>query len=670
MTAIRLTAAINLLAAVSGKPRRFSIRAYSGGTLPVEGFPLPVVVDLAGLTSPDSIPILVDHANSIETTIGQTDSIENNGRESLLAGSITVDPPREGVPLTPAQQVIARSNHKWRASIGVLVQEQQPIPAGQTVHVNGQSFVGPVIVARRSQFGETSVLAMGADSTTQVNLAAKAATMPQGNIMGTFEEWIAGLGITLTNLSDTDKAALLMAYDAVQNPLTPPAPVATDPAAATTTAAALVNLRAAANHQRIADIERLTVGYPHIASTAIVRGWSIPETEIAVLKASQRQTAPPPPSHSHAYGGNVATGPQHLTASLMVKAGYSAAAEKMFGERVMHESRRLHGNSLPDLCRAALLLDGREVPNDRGQMIRAALSTGSMPVALGDSANKILIEAYRTAPASWRSFAAIKPAANFKTQSGIRPTFGGDLSQLPPGGEIHHGSYNEEVYEWHVDTFAKIFKIDRRDFINDDASVFSDVIPGLARASMRTLNSLVATTLLANASSFFGTAHLNYFEGAATNLQASSLATAIKMLRQMKDGEGNLLDLEPAVLLVPPELEQLALALLNSTEVARVATGDQLPTGNTFKDIAQLAVEPRMSDSAFTGYSAVAWYLFSNAMNASVVVGFLDGAEQPTLETFGLDADIDTLAYGFRVYHDFGCALADFRAAIRSKGAA
>lgn len=303
-------------------------------------------------------------------------------------------------------------------------------------------------------------------------------------------------------------------------------------------------------------------------------------------------------------------------------------------------------------------------------MIRAAFSTVSMPVALGDSSNKILIEAYKQAPSSWRSFAAIKPAANFKTQTGIRPTFFGDLSELPPGGSIKHGHVAEETYTWNVNTFAKMLQIDRQTIINDDASTFSDVIPSMARAAARSLNSLVATTLLANASSFFGSGNSNYFDGAATNLQASSLATAIKMLRQMKDAEGNLLDLQPAVLLVPPELEQIALALIHSAEVQRVTTGDLQPTGNTFKDIATLAVEPRLSDSAFSGSSAVAWYLFSNAMNAAVVVGFLDGMESPTIESFGLDHDVNVLAFSFRVYHDFGCALADHRAAIRSKGSA
>lgn len=659
MKPLALTAALTLTSA-AGKPRRFSILAYSGGTLPVEGFPLPVIVDLSGLTAPDSIPILVDHQNSVATTIGQTDSIENTGRSILLEGSVTVDPPREGVPLTPAQQVIARSDHKWRASIGVLVVDQQTIPAGQLVMVNQQSFRGPVIVARRSQFGETSVLAMGADSTTQVNLAARAAQQ-KGNPMKTFDEWVSEKGFDPATLTPEAKAFLTSLFDAEANGETPADPTAT--------AAALVNLRAAhaADLNRISRINQLTNGHPAIAAKAIQAGWSAEQTEIAVLKANARPTAPSNHIHSH---GDVGTTAQHLSASLMVKAGYSTAAEKMFGERVMHESRSLHGQSLPDLCRAALMIDGRDVPQGRNEMIRASLSTGSMPVALGDSANKVLIEAYRVAPASWRSFAAVKPAANFKTHTGIRPTWFGDLPQLPPGGSIMHGHYEEETYEWSVDTFAKQLRIDRRDFVNDDASVFSDVIPGLARAAMRTLNSLVARIVLANAGSFFSTGNLNYFEGAATNLQASSLATAIKMLRQMKDAEGNLLDLQPAVLLVPPELEQTALGLLNSTEVARVATGDQLPTGNTLKDIAQLAVEPRLSDSSFTGSSAVAWYLFSNALNAAVVVGFLDGNESPTLETFGLDHDIDTLAFGFRVYHDFGCALADYRAAIHSKGAA
>jgi hypothetical protein len=101
-----------------------------------------------------------------------------------------------------------------------------------------------------------------------------------------------------------------------------------------------------------------------------------------------------------------------------------------------------------------------------------------------------------------------------------------------------------------------------------------------------------------------------------------------------------------------------------------VSSTDNLPTGNTFRGLAALAVEPRLSDSAFTGFSTTAWWLFSAPMNASVIVGFLDGQQRPTVESFGLDHDINTLTFGFRVYWDYGAALADYRASVRSKGAA
>ena len=357
----------------------------------------------------------------------------------------------------------------------------------------------------------------------------------------------------------------------------------------------------------------------------------------------------------------------------MVRAGYEAAAEKQLGANVMERSRHLHRLPLPELCRAALQTDGRDIPTGREQMIRAAVSNGIMPVALGNTANKVLVMAYQQAPASWRSFAATKSCKNFKANTGIRPTFAVGLEKVGAGGEVKHGSFNEETYSWAIDTYAKQLKITRTDFINDDLGAFSEVLPSMGRAAARTLNNLVATTVLSNldraSAAFWTTGNANYFEGAATNLQASSLATAIKKLRDMVDNEGNLLDLEPAALVVPSDLENTARGLIESAEIFRTTNG--LPTGNAMKNVASPAVEPRLGNSAFTGYSATGWYLFSASANSSViVVGFLDSQEAPSVETFGLDSDINSLAFGFRIVHDFGCALADQRTSARSKGAA
>ena len=96
---------------------------------------------------------------------------------------------------------------------------------------------------------------------------------------------------------------------------------------------------------------------------------------------------------------------------------------------------------MEDIIRAAFMLDGRDMPSDQNEMIRAAFSTYTLTTALGNTANKIAMDAYRQAGATWRSFCAIKTANNFKAHTGVRLTDMAVLEELPPTGEIKHGSW-------------------------------------------------------------------------------------------------------------------------------------------------------------------------------------------------------------------------------------
>jgi hypothetical protein len=186
---------------------------------------------------------------------------------------------------------------------------------------------------------------------------------------------------------------------------------------------------------------------------------------------------------------------------------------------------------------------------------------------------------------------------------------------------------------------------------------------------MRSLSDLVYKVLLANTGNFFSTGHGNYDAGAGTVLGSTSLAAGIAKMLAQRDDENRDLDIRPRTLLVPPELQQTAKELLLSDFIQRA--NNDLPTGNALKNSVSLEVEPRLSnDERFDGTSGKAWYLFAGPADAALVVAFLQGKQSPTVEFFGFDADPNTLAASWRVYHDFGAALADHRAAYKAKGEA
>lgn len=129
------------------------------------------------------------------------------------------------------------------------------------------------------------------------------------------------------------------------------------------------------------------------------------------------------------------------------------------------------------------------------------------------------------------------------------------------------------------------------------------------------------------------------------------------------------MDIRPKVLLVPPELQQTAKELLQSDFIQRA--NSDLPTGNALKNVVSLKVEPRLSNSLrFTGTGTKARYLFAGPQDAPLVVAFLQVKQTPTVEFFRFDADPNVLAATWRVYFDYGAALADHRAAYKAKGQA
>jgi hypothetical protein len=212
-----------------------------------------------------------------------------------------------------------------------------------------------------------------------------------------------------------------------------------------------------------------------------------------------------------------------------------------------------------------------------------------------------------------------------------------------------------------------MISVDRRDLVNDDLAAFDQTARSLGRAAMRKLADLVYSTLLGNAGGFFSSGNGNLIDGTDSALSLHSLSEAIQAMRTQRDAEGNDLDILPSTLVVPPQLAEQAKSVLESEFIQRVA---EMPTGNSLRRAVGLEVEPRLSNADKFGSAASErhWFLFAAPSAAPLVVAFLNGKQEPTVEFFGLDTQPERLAVSWRVYFDFGAAFVDPRAAVRVVG--
>lgn len=682
----------------AGKPKQATIHAYSGGILHVDGFDEPVVVDLSGVVlHTDQIPYLSDHQEDSAHTLGQSSHVTVGPGGIDSTGLIMGDN-----EATKNVVSLASKGFRWAVSIGGMVQRPERVPAGQQISVNGRDFIGPLIVARGFVLREISFVPVGADPTASASLAARAAH--QGVLPMSFEEWCASCGFDCATLSDQQKAALMTAYQAATAapaaPAVPAPPVdaaapvaaaggcAPDPARPAQAAAATTVLVPSQQHlltaaarqewaaedSRVLRIRRLTAaaethdGIATIRRQAIEEGWTADRTELAVLRAQGANRAPAVlvqnPDHT----------PQVLQAALQ-RGAIGRYEEGQYSEQVLQAAHREfpRGLGLQELLMLQASANGCSVrkinPGNLGQVLRASFSTGSIPGILSNTANKSLLDGYSSVEQTWKRIAYVRPVNDFKSAVAYRLTTDGNFEKVGATGRLKHASFGEESYALQADTYGRLLQINRQMIINDDLSALSDLPRELGRKAGLALNAIFWAAFLNN-STFFTSGNANYVSGGTYVLGAVGLDQAVQTFRKQTDPSGAPLGVEPKLLLVSPENEFTANQLYQSEtfNTGGSATTAKVPNKNTFVGKYEPLVSAYLSNSSYTGYSTTAYYLLADPQDmATIQVGFLNGQQEPTVET--ADADFDQLGIQMRGYFDFGVALMQYRGGVKVAGA-
>lgn len=448
---------------------------------------------------------------------------------------------------------------------------------------------------------------------------------------------------------------------------------------------------------RVSSIQTLAANHPKIAAEAIAGGWSADKTENAVLRADLPK--PPAPINPHTAASTGAQADADvLTAALCLSAGMKPAfvaegVAQSDRERVMNQATagKMKGFGLHSLLGEVIRTAGGS-PHGHGKdgFLKAAyraerelqatgsgITTISLSGILGTVANKALLNAYTAVNTVWDKIAAIRNHSDFKTYTRYRLDTSGAMKKVGPDGEIKHVGLAEASYTNKVDTYAGMIALTRQMQINDDLGAFTQIPASFGRMAKLRVEEAVFSLILANTGSFFATGNANLLSGATSVLaiDGAAMGLAEALFMNMVDSNGKAVLTSPSVLLVPTALSATA-NLLNTAASLATGASSTIATQNQYAGKYPPVVSPYLNNTAlrdqdgvaFSGQSATAWYLFANpAERAAVAVAFLNGEQQPTIES--AETDFNTLGMQWRAYLDFGVGFEDPTAAIKMAGA-
>jgi hypothetical protein len=586
-------------------PKKFRIVAYTGAPIKQAWSREPVVIDLAGMTLPSTIPIVMGHDYALGSILGQgTPTVQ--GGELVVEGEILADN-------ETARQVLAlaAAGYQWQASVGADVGRHLRFGEDQSTTANGQTLVGPVRVVRASTLRETSFVTLGADRSTAVSIAADAAE----------ESPMADTA----NQKPTEEVDVTPAVEA--------------------TATDAVEIK---SHVEVTGSDELLAKLDAFQK-------KVENMEKLLLTRDERPAAP---------AVHVAT-PAPLT-SEVIEASFALqgglpGAEKQYDEKTLeaaHKARR--ELSLGEVIVQAAVSNGYEGPRRLNAatlrpILAAAWATHAISGILSNTANKFLLAGFSSVESAWRSISTVRSVNDFKTLTSYRLNGGFKFDKVPNGGALKNAAASEESRTISADTYGIMTSVTRTDLINDDLSALTAVPQRIGRGGALKLNDVFWAEFQADHNTWYTSGRGN-IKTTAGALALGNLKNITTLFRKLKDPDGNPVAVDPRILLVPAD-QELAAAEIMGTNL--------LVGGNTtVPNVNVLAGRYQVVSTTYLTNTDDYYLVASPADLPAMEVAFLNGVQSPIVET--AEADFNTLGVQMRGYFDFGVAKAEYLASVKA----
>ena len=611
MSSLSFSGDVQFLQAADGEaaagPRQFRIVAYTGAPIRQGWSREPVIIDMAGMSLPATVPIVLGHDYALGSILGQ-------GRPSVQGGQLIV----EGEILADgenARQVLALAErgYQWQASVGADVGRHLKYGDDQATSVNGATVTGPVRIVRASTLRETSFVTLGADRSTAVSIAADAA------------EEIPMAADATTNA--TDEVVETLAVTATAEVAVEPVPVS-PPAVSSDASDLLAKFETLT--KKVETMEKLQSTRDERPTSAAIHVSQPAPATAEVIEAS------------FALQGNL-PGVEKRYDAKVLEAAHKARREISLSE-VLVQAARANGYDGPARLNASTIRP----------VLAAAWATHDIANILSATVNKFLLAGFDSVESAWRSLSAVRSVNDFKAVSSYRLNGAFTFDKVANGGELKNAKATDEVRTISADTYGILTSVTRTDLINDDLGALTAVPQRIGRGGALKINDVFWASFLDD-SAFFTVAKGNKKTG-STALGLAGLKESLALYRKLKDPDGKPMAIQPRVLLVPVDLEITAAELMNSVQIASGNTAGQ-PSTNVFAGRYEVVSSTYLTD-------ATDYYLLASPADMPVMeVVFLNGVQSPIVET--AEADFHTLGVQMRGYFDFGVAKAEDKAGVK-----
>jgi len=344
-----------------------------------------------------------------------------------------------------------------------------------------------------------------------------------------------------------------------------------------------------------------------------------------------------------------------------------------------------------------------------GWQLREAMTTSDFPILFGDILDRQVLAEYREIIPTWEAVARRRVVRDFRGVKLFKPLTGlaGRLESVGQVAEYPQDALDEQDTQTiTVGKFGKRVPVSWETLVNDDLDQMQAIPRRMANMARRT-ESYMATELYVDASgphaSLITVGNANRvnstnapgYVGAADNpaLSIVALGQALYVLSRQQDEDGNPIEREGAVLVVPPALEVIANNIINATTVELTTDGGTVGTtpfperrliaANWLSRRLRVVVNPLIPFVATSANGNTSWFVFQapGTDREALVMAFLRGWEDPAVfiksanarrlgggEIDPLDGDFDLDAVTYKVRHVIGSATVDPKAVVASNG--